>query len=169
MAGITDEQRALIGKESTPRSAPDAINQAMARHWCEMVEDTNPIYFDEAYARTTWLQGVFAPPSMLFTWGQRPVWPETQGEVLIAQLQLEDCPATVAVNAVQEYEMPLRYGDTLTMTSQISAVGEKKATRLGVGHFVTTIETFRNQFDQVVGTHAFTFFIYRPHEAGGGA
>ncbi len=169
MAVITDEQRALIGKESAPRTSPDAVNQAMARHWCEMVEDTNPIYFDEAYARTTWLQGAFAPPSMLYTWGHRPVWPETEVESLPSRLKLENCPATVAVNAVQEYKMPLRYGDTLTITSQISALGEEKSTRLGIGHFVTMIDTFRNQLGQVVGTHTFTFFLYRPRDAGGGA
>src|SRR3972149_1404673 len=75
MPVITKRQRALIGQESEPQPAPLAVNEAMARHWCEMVEDANPIYFDEAYARTTWLQGTFAPPAMLFTWGRPPVWP----------------------------------------------------------------------------------------------
>ncbi len=72
MPTITARQRALIGKESAPAAAPYAVNEAMARHWCEMVEDANPIYFDEAYARTTWLQSRLAPPTMLFTWGRPP-------------------------------------------------------------------------------------------------
>ena len=165
MPVITDEHRALIGKETAPRRAPHAVNEAMARHWCEMVEDPNPIYFDEAYARTTWLQGAFAPPAMLYTWGRPLLWPEEQYETPLAQLALEDCTATIAVSAVQEYVMPLRYGDTLTVTSQLSAVSDEKTTRLGTGHFVTTLDTFRNQFGQVVGTHAFTFFTYRPHKA----
>jgi acyl-CoA thioesterase FadM len=83
-----------------------------------------------------------------------------------AQLRLEGCTATVAVNAVQEYFMPLRYGDSLTVTSQISDISDEKTTRLGTGHFVTTTEAFRNQFGQVVGKHSFTLFRYRPHEAG---
>lgn len=165
MPQLTDRQRALIGKETKPRPAPYAVNPAMARFWCEMVEDPNPIYFDEAYARTTWLGGAFAPPAMLFTWGMPPVWPEEERESPISELQLEDCPATIAVNSVQEYLMPIRYGDTLTVTSQVSSVGEEKTTRLGTGHFVTTLDTFRNQHGQVVGTHTFALFIYRP--AGG--
>lgn len=143
------------------------VNEIMARHWCEMVEDANPIYFDEAYARTTWLQGTIAPPTMLHTWGMAPVWPEVKQENAAPRLQLEGCVSTVAVNSVTEYFMPLRYGDTLTATSHISSISDEKTTRLGVGHFVTTITTFRNQFGQVVGTHAFTTFTYRPHAARG--
>jgi len=169
MPVLTEQQRALIGKESEPRSAPYPVNEAMARHWCEMVEDPNPIYFDEAYARSTWLQGAFAPPTMLFTWCRPLLWPEAKWENLISKLQLEGCTVTLAVNAVQEYFMPLRYGDILTVTSQLSSIGDEKTTRLGTGHFVTTIDTFRNQFGQLVGTHTFTYFTYRPHQAKGDA
>ena len=166
MPAITEKERALIGKETDPVPAPYAVNEAMARFWCEMVEDANPIYFDEAYARTTWLQGRFAPPAMLFTWGMHPVWPESRRESPLSRLHLEGCTSTIAVNAVQEYFLPIRYGDTLTVTSQISAISDEKTTRLGSGHFVTTMDTFRNQQGQVVGTHSFTLFMYRPHSAG---
>jgi len=165
MATITERQRALIGKETQPAAAPLPVNEAMARHWSEMVEDANPIYFDETYARSTWLGGRFAPPTMLFTWRQSPVWPPSKHESIIDQLALEGCPVTVAVNAVQEYFQPLRYGDTLTVTNKLASVSNEKTTRLGTGHFVTTIETFRNQDGQVVGTHTFTLFTFRP--AGG--
>jgi acyl dehydratase len=165
MAELTTQQRALIGKETEPRAVSVAINEAMARHWCEMVEDANPIYFDEAYARTTWLQGRFAPPTMLFTWRQSPVWPRSEVTSIVDQLALEGSPLTIAVNAVQEYFQPLRYGDTLTVTNKLASISEEKTTRLGTGRFITTVETFRNQFGQVVGTHAFTLFTYRP--AGG--
>jgi acyl dehydratase len=162
MAELTTQQRALIGKETEPRAAPHPVNEAMAWNWCEMVEDANPIYFDEAYARTTWLQGRFAPPSMLFTWRQTPVWPRSEVRSIVEQLALEDCPLRIAVNATQEYFQPLRYGDTLTVTNQLASISDEKTTRLGTGRFVTTVETFRNQFGQVVGTHTFTLFTYRP-------
>jgi len=162
MPVLTKRQRALIGKESAPRPVPHAVNEAMARHWCEMLEDANPIYFDEGYARTTWLQRTFAPPAMLYTWGRPPLWPDTNWEPPTAKLQLRGCPATIAVKAVQEYLMPLRYGDTLTVTSRISEISDEKRTQLGVGHFVTLTDAFRNQFGQVVGTQVFTLFMYRP-------
>ena len=88
MPQLTDKETSLIGKESAPRTAPYAVNEPMARFWCEMVEDPNPIYFDEEYARSTWLKEPFAPPAMLFTWGMQPVWPESQHESAISRLHL---------------------------------------------------------------------------------
>lgn len=167
MPALTQRQRDLIGRESAPRSAPYAVNEAMAHHWCEMVEDANPIYFDEAYASTTWLQAAFAPPAMLYTWGRQLLWPEPENDGgAVGRLRLEGCPNTIAVNAVQEYFQPIRYGDILTVTNKLSAVSDEKTTRLGTGHFVTTIDTYRNQLDEVVGTHTFTLFVYRAADAG---
>jgi acyl dehydratase len=135
----------------------------MARFWCEMVEDANPIYFDAMYASKAWLKETFAPPAMLFTWGMQPIWPEEdRHESMISRLQFPGCTATLAVNATQEYLLPLRYGDTLTITNQIASIGEEKTTRLGSGHFVTTLDTFRNQREEIAGTHAFTLFMYAP-------
>jgi len=167
MPVLTETNRALIGKETAPQPLPEAVNIAMARHWCEMVEDANPIYFDEEYARNSWLEETFAPPTMLFTWKMAPVWPEREVESPLSGLELAGCTLTLAVNAVQEYEQPLRYGDTLTVTSAISTISDEKTTRLGTGHFVTTTDTFRNQRGEVVGTHSFTLFRYKP--AGGEA
>ena len=65
---------------------------------------------------------------------------------------------------MQEYEQPLRYGDTLTVTSKISAISKEKTTRLVTGHFITTTDTFRNQRGELVGIHSFTLFRYKPAE-----
>lgn len=166
MPVITDKERAIIGQESEPRQLAQAINEIMVRRWCEMVEDPNPVYFDEAHARTTWLQGTIAPPTMLNTWGMTPAWPAPTQERSAPRLELEGCNTTIATNSVQEFFMPLRYGDTLTVTTHISTLSEEKTTRLGVGHFYTSVNTFRNQFGQVVGKHSFTLFTYRPHPTG---
>jgi len=166
MPTITDQHRALIGQESEPRPAGYQVTPAMARFWCEMVEDANPVYFDEAYARATWLGGVFAPPAMLQTWGMQPPWPPQPEADERPRLELEGCDTTIATNSVLEYYLPLRYGDTLTQTSHITTIGDEKTTRLGVGHFYSTVTTYRNQFGQVVGTHTFTLFTYRPHAPG---
>jgi acyl dehydratase len=162
MPELTQRQRDLVGWESQPRQSPYPVNEAMARFWCEMVEDANPIYFDEAYARSTWLEGTLAPPAMLFTWGRPMLWPPVETKGAVDELALDGCTTTVAVNAVQEYFLPVRYGDTLTVTNRLAAVSDEKTTRLGTGHFITTVETFRNQRGDAVGTHTFTLFTYRP-------
>jgi len=53
--GIEDESR-------------DAVNQAMIRHWCEVMQDANPIYTDEVAAEASLHGRVVAPPAMLQAW-----------------------------------------------------------------------------------------------------
>ena len=162
MRVLTGQRRAWIERGMTAQPAPGPGNGAMAGHWGEMVEDADPIYFDKETAEKSWLEDTFAPPTMLVTWNMAAVWPESKRESALSGLELEGCTATLAVNAVQEYEQPLRYGDTLTVTSKIDAISDEKTTRLGTGHFITTKDTFRNQNGEIVGTHSFTLFRYRP-------
>jgi hypothetical protein len=51
---------------------------------------------------------------------------------MFLQLQLAGCPATLAVNAAGSF-VPLRYGDTVTMTNQIASISEEKTTQWGQG------------------------------------
>ena len=54
-----------------PVVGPDAVNQAMIRHWVEAMGDTNPVYVDEAAAVAAGFGGVVAPPTMLQAWVMR--------------------------------------------------------------------------------------------------
>ena len=169
MPELTEEQRALIGVESKPRPYGVVINESMARHWTEMVEDANPIYFDEAHARGTWLGGTIAPPTMLATWGMGPGPPRPRPapeQDRSPRLQFEGMTAAIATNAIDEYLRPLRYGDRLTVSGMTESVSEEKRTRLGVGHFVTTVSIYRNQHGEVVARHGFRVFHYRAYEEG---
>jgi acyl dehydratase len=157
----------LIGRETVPFATPLAVNEAMARFWCEMVEDDNPIYFDEDYAGSTWLGGTFAPPAMLYTWGRPLLHPAAERESATDKLDLSGYPEAIAVNAVQEYFEPLRYGDRLSVTSKVSSISDEKTTRLGTGRFVISVDTFRRADGAVVGTHTFTIFRYRTGQREG--
>ena len=48
-----------------PRIAPDPVNAAMIRHWCEAMGDENPIYTDESAAKAAGYDGIVAPPTMM--------------------------------------------------------------------------------------------------------
>ncbi len=163
MPQLTEAHRALIGRASPPRETPHPVNRAMASHWCEMVEDANPVYSDDEFASDTWLQGSIAPPTMLLTWSMRPVWPESSEPNPLDELDLPGCDATIAVNATQEYLRPLRYGERLFTSHQVAAISEEKTTRLGTGHFVTMLTNFTTADGETVGTHQFRLFVYGPH------
>src|SRR5437660_12635696 len=71
-----DKLRGLVGRPSGPPfKAWDAVNQAMIRHWCDAVGDTNPVYTDPAADAASVHGQIVAPPTMLQAWtmkGQVP-------------------------------------------------------------------------------------------------
>jgi uncharacterized OB-fold protein/acyl dehydratase len=159
--------RAYVGGPAKPASvARDAVNQAMIRHWCDALGDTNPVYTDAAVAGRSVHGGIVAPPTMLHAWILPGLAPEpSAGDKLNELLGLLDaagCSAVVAVNCEQEYRRYLRLGDVLTQTSVIEEVSEEKKTGLGTGHFVTYVTTFRDQEGAEVGTMRFRILKFRP-------
>ena len=51
MASVYEDIQALFGKESPPETGVDGVSKEMIRHWCEAMEDGNPLYTDEGYAK----------------------------------------------------------------------------------------------------------------------
>jgi uncharacterized OB-fold protein len=143
-----------------PFPAPVAVNEAMIRHWCEALGDTNPRYEG----------GAEAPPTMLLAWtmpgfGKTPA-PRlgTQGE-LMALLDENGFTSVVATDTEEEYVRYLRPGDQVTATTVIADVSAEKTTGLGVGHFVTTRTTFTvAPGDEIIGTATFRILKFKPAE-----
>jgi len=159
--------RGYVGGPAKPATvARDAVNQAMIRHWCDALGDSNPVYTDPAVAGRSVHGGIVAPPTMLHAWMLPGLAPEpTEGDKLNELLGLLDAAgfrAVVAVNCEQEYRRYLRLGDVLTQTSVIEEVTEEKKTGLGTGHFVTYGTTFRDQEGAEVGTMRFRILKFRP-------
>jgi uncharacterized OB-fold protein len=67
----------------------------------------------------------------------------------------------VATDCEQEYLRPLRPGDRITFAAVIESVSERKTTKLGTGHFVTTRMDVRAD-GELAGTHRFRILKYAP-------
>jgi acyl dehydratase len=65
---LLDRLRAMIGAQNAPDVARDAVNPAMIRHWCDAMEDANPVYTDPELAAKSIHGGLVAPPAMLNAW-----------------------------------------------------------------------------------------------------
>jgi uncharacterized OB-fold protein len=70
----------------------------------------------------------------------------------------------VATNCEQEYVRYLRPGDRITATEVIEDVSEEKATGLGLGRFINTRITFRDQAGEVVGSQLFRLLRFKAPE-----
>jgi uncharacterized OB-fold protein len=150
---------ALVGLHAGPPSlSPDAVNQAMIRHWVEAMGDHNPAYLSDEAAVAAGLDRAYAPPAMLQAWIMRGLRATIElertraagtangadgpMEKLMGLLDAEGCTSVVATNCDQEYERPLVVGDRTISLATIEAVSDIKTTGLGTGRFVTTRTDF---------------------------
>lgn len=137
--GTLEEARAMVDVPHAPTVGAIEVNEAMAKHFCAMIHDANPSYWDEEFAVATWGSRP-VPPAMLLTWCMPLEWtPDAALPVAPLAMQVP-LPGTTVINVSQEAEFlsPISVGDRLSMAESVVAVSDEKTTFLGTGHFVTT-------------------------------
>lgn len=129
-----------IGKEGRPSVIH--IERNMVKSFVEAIEDTNPLWLDEEYARKTPHKGAIVPPSMLvtsnFSGGQtRPELPP----ILLTRV--------LDAGGEWEFLAPIRIGDALTITTKLKNIRETEG-KLGKMLLVIFETTHVNQRGDVV-------------------
>lgn len=170
MSELSARLKAFEGRTLQPTTwGPDPVNTPMIRHWVETMGDTNPICLDDAAARATGRDGVVAPAAMLQVWTMRTYAEKIAttgisevGAELQRTLEEGGFTSVVATDSDQEFFAELVPGDRVSVTEVIESVSEEKQTGLGAGHFVTTLKTYRNGDDDVIGTQRWRTLRFRP-------
>ncbi|MER7947284.1 bifunctional MaoC family dehydratase N-terminal/OB-fold nucleic acid binding domain-containing protein [Streptomyces sp. NPDC096079] len=141
---------------ATAGTGKDPVNLPMIRHWCEAMGDTHPAYEGP---------DAVAPPTMLQAWTMGGLSGHTDRssayEELFALLDGAGYTSVVATDCEQEYLRPLRPGQRIGFDTVIESVSERKTTKLGTGHFVTTRTDVRAD-GELAGTHRFRILKYAP-------
>lgn len=167
---LKEKLDAFVGKQiGPPVPAPIPVNEAMIRIWCEALGDRNPIYTDAAAAQSTVHKGIVAPPTMLQAWilpgfeMAQPVegGPRDKQEEIHKLLTENGYNGVVATNCEQTFHRYLRPGDKLSASTVIRSVSPEKATALGIGHFIETVTTFRDQKGQAVAEMMFRVLKFK--------
>jgi acyl dehydratase len=157
--------RAMIGAKNAPEVARDPVNGAMIRHWCDAMEDANPVYTDPEVAAKSIHGGIVAPPAMLNAWTMPGLPGRRRNDTSTSPLRALDeagFSSVIATNSEHEYLRYLRPGDLLHGHNELVDVSEEKRTALGLGHFVTSRTTYRTQADEEVGRMFFRLLKFRP-------
>jgi acyl dehydratase len=159
--GTYEDALRMVGVASEPRTARVAVSGARIQLFAAMVRDGNRSYWDAEYARQKW-GGLLAPPALLMGWLIPALW-EPEGRPPAASLALRvPLPGTTFINAANDVEFfaPIVEGDVLTVVEELASVSPEKRTRLGVGHFVETLDTYRRQDGVVVARCRNTLFRF---------
>jgi acyl dehydratase len=167
--GSENDGRSWIGRSSAPVVCEDPVNWPAIKHFCALVQDRNPVYWDEAVAKRLF-GGIPSPPGMLFVWSMPPLWrPEgSMREPLFALIPL---PGNTIINVATESEFlkPALVGDRLTAEEIVADVSPSKTTGLGCGNFITTQMLYRNQHGEEIARHRNVIFRYVVAAATGAA
>ncbi|MDO8615395.1 MAG: MaoC family dehydratase N-terminal domain-containing protein [Dehalococcoidia bacterium] len=135
---ITDEMRALIGKES--EAVTYEVDNTGCRQFARAVGSTDPVFFDAEYARGKGYRGLPASAGFL---GHAVVIPGQP--VRVAEIFRLDVPLKRILNGGTdiEYFDDVCAGDVLSATSRLTDLSEREG-RMGMMLIVQTETAFKN-------------------------
>jgi acyl dehydratase len=155
--GTYEDAKAEIGRMRQVLVSTGPVNEAMIKYFASACEDGNPSFWNDDFAASQW-GAVVTPPAMLVHWVLPPPWSpgEDSSGHLAPPILLTKVPlpgdTLINVSVDYTYHRPVLAGERLHAVEELVDVSEEKATRLGVGHFVTTAATFLTTGDEVVAT-----------------
>ena len=141
--------KSKIGHEFTPFSA--YVEKGRLKFFAEAISETNPIYTDEQAAADAGYKSLPAPPTF-------PMVLDFEGPENMAVLPLLDIDIAKILHGSQEFEYfaPICAGDTITITSKISDMFDKKG---GALEFVVSESTYTNQDGDAVAKAVSTLVV----------
>ncbi len=166
---------AFVGRENgPPKRGNDDVNEAMIRHWAEVMGDELGTYTDAEYAAGTGKGGLIAPPAMLQAWSMEG-YPMAENPAQDIQRQLHNVfdahgfTGVLGTNTSTEFFRDLKPGDQVTAHCIIDTISEQKATGRGIGYFIETLTTYTDQNGEEVGKQVFRVLKFIPADSNDAA
>ena len=161
---ITDEVRALIGRETEPERNRFPISEEMAFDVADAIQDPNLLYVDPDHAKRSRFGGLLCPP--LATWKDiaPPIGYFGAGQESHFQVPLPFNSYGLNGGADWQFLRPAYVGEWITRRFRILDIYEKQG-RSGPLVFVVRQETQTNQHGEVVN-QAQRVSIHRALPAG---
>lgn len=165
--GSIEEARDRIGTTGPVQYAPDDFTETLITEFASLVEDGNPLYWDERYADRV-AGGRRAPPGVLMITQMHHLWNpgnrDTAADVPYRHRIPfpEEFTAIIATKAETTFERPLYEGDRLHYFESIDAISDEKETALGRGHFMTSTTTFNDETGATVAENTLTLLRHAP-------
>lgn len=156
-----------LAQESEPQPCAVVCCEHLIRHWCETVEDGNPLYLNEAYARARGFRGLVAQPGMLvstltvpFRWPWPPEGYRPERNIHFELKELLGLPVGILRDYEVEYFDYLQVGDRLSTSGRLVSISPWRKTALGEGHFWSTETNYYNQRGQRIARAVTSLFAY---------
>jgi len=161
--GTYEEALALLGRRSPVNFGSHPVSEVRIAQYCALIEDANPCFWDPAASTRLWGRPV-APPAMLQTWTMPLPWLPDRDVELDYMLMKLPLPGTTIINVSTDtmYYRSIYVGETLNVWDVATDISQEKETRLGIGHFVTTVATYQNEAGDKIATSTNVQFRFTP-------
>lgn len=132
---ITDEMRAAIGQESEP--ATFEVDKTACRMFARAVGYTDPLFYDEEFAKSRGYSSIVAPPGFL---GHPVLVPGQPNPLMSAYFRFQTPYKRVLNGGTDiEYFDTICAGDVLTVTSKLADLQERVGS---IGPMLITVSEF---------------------------
>ncbi len=152
---VSKDVLAMIGVEKVRQYY---VTKRDIKRFSQAIGETNPIHFDEDYARSTKYGAIVAPPlfCQMFTFEDVPP-DRLAGDGSPVEIDVP-IPAQRTVGGASSYEIfqPVKAGDQITAKSTLRDVFTKEG-RSGKLHFVVVETEFSNQRKEPVARETATY------------
>ena len=143
---LPEEVTQFIGKSTGVRVFE--VEKGAIRRFADAVDDPNPLYWDEEYARNSRYGSIITPPGFFG-------WPIKEGgamktlDTFGGPLARAGFPRILDAGIEYEFFIPVRAGDILTAYTRVADITER-AGRTGNMLIVTQESTYLNQNGDIV-------------------
>lgn len=139
----------MIGKEAPPHVLE--VEKGVIKKFAQAIDDPNPLWQDEEYARQSSYGGIIAPPSLLCS--------TEAGSTGRIELELPLKRAMAGGDEI-EFFLPVRAGDVITCNQRVVELREKETKKGGKMIFTVFENVFTNQKGEVVAKGWVTHMNY---------
>ena len=149
---LGDDLMEWIGREVS-YTAPEEIGRAAIRCYAQALDDDNPLYRDEDFARSTRFGGVIAPQTFVCETNQYVVGPPDANGYTGHTWPLPIPPShMIRIGNDYEFFQPVRPSDRITATWRLVHL-EERSTRRGRMLFVESSVRYANQRGELLAVN----------------
>jgi len=163
--GTYEEALAHVGRRSPRYFGEVPISEGAVKMFCAMVQDANPAYWDRELSEQIF-GGRVAPPALVQGTVLPLPWKPTEDEAQSLAVFAVPLPGRTLINVSTEavHHRPFFVGETVSYFDQILDISPQHHTRLGSGHFITTVFHYEDAEARPIAT--ITNVMFRFGEEG---
>lgn len=161
MTLLTDDLKSWIGREAH-YPAREELGRASIRYFALALDDDNPLYLDDAFAKKAGYPSVIAPPTLICESNQYAHQAPNADGYIGHEWHLPVANARL-IRAGNDYEFmrPLLPADRISVTWTLESIVEKPSSRGGTQLFVSSVGRYLDAKGEVVAVNRETI-VYQP-------